>query len=100
MVIKGINFPEDRLSEFCRQHGVSRLSLFGSILRDDFGPESDVDMLAEFQPGRTPGMFGFGGMILELSELIGRRADLRTPHDLSRHFRPFVLREARTLHAA
>lgn len=100
MVLNGVTFPEDRLAEFCARHGVRRLSLFGSILREDFGPDSDVDMLVEFEPGRTPGMFGFGGMILELGEMIGRRVDLRTPMDLSRHFRPYVLREARVLHAA
>lgn len=100
MQLQGLNFPDDQLSEFCRRHGVRRLSLFGSVLRDDFGPESDVDMLVEFMPGRTPGIIGFGGMILELSSMIGRRIDLRTPDDLSRHFRPAVLRESRTLHAA
>lgn len=100
MVINGVSFPEQDIADFCRRFGVSRLSVFGSILRDDFRPDSDVDMLVEFLPGRTPGMFGFGGMILELSAMIGRTVDLRTPFDLSRHFRPFVLREARLLHAA
>ena len=100
MVINGVNFPEDEIADFCRRHGVLKLSLFGSILRDDFREDSDVDMLVEFQPGRTPGMFGFGGMILELGALVGRTVDLRTPFDLSRHIRPFVLREARLLHAA
>ncbi len=100
MVVNGVHFPEGRLSEFCAKHGVRRLSLYGSILRDDFGPESDVDMLVEFEPERTPGMIGFGGMILELSSIIGRRVDLRTPDDLSRYFRSRVMRQARTLHAA
>ncbi len=100
MVINGVHFPEDRIAEFCARHGVKRLSLFGSILRDDFRDDSDVDMLVEFEPGRTPGMIGFGGMILELSEMIGRRVDLRTPFDLSEYFRPEVMRESRTLHAA
>jgi len=100
MVVHGVRFPEERVADFCRRHGVKRLSLFGSILRDDFLPESDVDVLVEFLPGRTPGMIGFGGMILELSALIGRPVDLRTPFDLSRYLRPLVLKEARTLHAA
>lgn len=100
MVIHGVHFPEDRIADFCRRHGVGRLSLFGSILGDEFRADSDVDVLVEFQSGRTPGVFGFGAMILELSEMIGRTVDLRTPFDLSRHFRPFVLREARLLHAA
>lgn len=100
MIIHGINFPQDQIAEFCRRHGVQRLSLYGSILRDDFRSDSDIDMLVEFYPGRTPGMIGFGGMIMELSAMLGRRVDLRTPYDLSRFFRPDVMREARTLHAA
>lgn len=100
MLIRGINFPEDAIADFCLRHGVKRLSLFGSILRDDFGPQSDIDVLVEFEPGRTPGMIGFGAMILELSAMTARTVDLRTPMDLSRYFLPYVLREARTLHAA
>jgi hypothetical protein len=100
MVINGINFPPGAIADFCRRHGVKKLSVFGSILRDDFRPDSDVDILVEFLPGATPGMFGFGGMILELSEMLGRTVDLRTPFDLSQFMRPSVLREARPLHAA
>ncbi|MBS0197793.1 MAG: nucleotidyltransferase family protein [Planctomycetes bacterium] len=100
MIVNGVNFPEDKLREFCDRHGVARLSLFGSILRPDFRPDSDVDILVEFASGKTPGMVGFGGMILELSSLLGRTVDLRTPFDLSRHFRPDVLRGAKLLHAA
>lgn len=100
MVIRGVEFPERKIAEFCARHGVSRLSLFGSILREDFRPDSDVDMLVEFLPGRTPGVIGFGGMILELSAIVGRTVDLRTPFDLSRHFLPLVMKEARLLHAA
>jgi predicted nucleotidyltransferase len=100
MVINGVNFPEGAIAEFCHRHAVGRLSVFGSILHEDFRPDSDVDVLVEFLPGRTPGMFVFGRMILELSAMIGRTVDLRTPFDLSRHLRPFVLHEARLLHAA
>jgi len=102
MVINGVEFPEGPIAEFCQRHGVRRLSVFGSILRDDFGPESDIDVLVEFLPGRTPGMIGFGGMILELQGIIGggRRVDLRTPNDLSRYFRRDVVGRSRTLHAA
>jgi predicted nucleotidyltransferase len=100
MMIHGIEFPEQRLARFCQNHGVRRLSLFGSILRDDFGADSDIDILVEFEPGRTPGMIGFGGMILELSAMLGRRVDLRTPNDLSRYFRNAVVKGSRTLHAA
>ena len=100
MQIHGLDIPQQEIADFCRRHGVKRLSLYGSILRDDFGPDSDVDMLVEFHTGRTPGMIGFGQMILELREIIGREVDLRTPHDLSRYFRAEVLRTARLLHAA
>lgn len=107
MLINGVNFPEDQIADFCRRHDVARLSLFGSILRDPtpeggygFRPTSDVDVLVEFLPGRTPGLLAFSGMQLELSRLIGRDVDLRTPLDLSRYFRDEVLREARQLHAA
>src|SRR5262249_42889545 len=84
----------ERIEDFCRRHHVARLSLFGSILRDDFTPESDVDVLVEFEPGRTPGL-EFFGMGDELSEIIGRRVDLNTPGFLSRHFREEILAEAR-----
>ncbi|MCC7388912.1 MAG: nucleotidyltransferase family protein [Phycisphaerales bacterium] len=100
MQLHGVEFPESPIAALCLRHGVSRLSLFGSILRDDFRPDSDIDMLVEFLPGRTPGIVGFGQIILDLSALLGRRVDLRTPFDLSPYFRPSVLRHAKTLHAA
>jgi uncharacterized protein len=83
-----------RIVDFCRRHHVARLSLFGSILRADFTPESDVDVLVEFETGRTPGL-EFFGMGDELGEIIGRRLDLNTPEFLSRYFRDEVLAEAR-----
>ena len=87
-----VSIPRDALATFCRKHGIRRLSIFGSALREDFGPESDVDVLVEFEEGRVPGLFGFAGMELELSELFsGRKIDLRTPDDLSRYFRQEVL---------
>ncbi len=89
-----IEMPKEWLAEFCRRNHIRRLSLFGSILRDDFGPDSDVDFLVEFEPGKTPGLFGIASMEIELSEMIGRKADLRTAAELSRYFRDEVLREA------
>ncbi len=90
-----ISIDQERLAGFCRQYHVSRLSLFGSVLRDDFGPDSDVDVLVEFEPGYAPGLFGVVHMERELSELFGgRKVDLRTAEDLSRYFRQDVLREA------
>lgn len=87
------------LAEFCRSNSVRKLSFFGSVLRDDFGPESDVDVLVEFEDGHSPGMIGLARMELELSELFGRRVDLRTPQDLSRYFREEVLRSAAVRYA-
>lgn len=107
MLINGVNFPEDLIADFCRRHGVARLSLFGSILREPspeggygFRPTSDVDMLVEFLPGESKSLLDLGGMLMELREMLGREVDLRTPRDLSRYFRDQVLREARPLYAA
>jgi predicted nucleotidyltransferase len=95
-----IQIPHEKIEAFCRRHGVSRLSLFGSALRDDFGPESDVDFLVEFPPGKTPSLLDLGGMYMELREIMGREIDLKTPFDLSRYFRDEVVRNARMLYAA
>jgi hypothetical protein len=88
------------IADFCRRHRIRRLSLFGSILREDFRPESDVDVLVEFEPDAIPGFFDFIGMELELSELFGRKVDFLTAGFLSRYFRENVLREALPLHVA
>ena len=83
------------LAAFCQEHGIKRLAIFGSALREDFGPESDIDVLVEFEPDRIPGLLGVAGMELELSELFtGRTVDLRTPEDLSPYFRQDVLATA------
>jgi len=90
----GIEIPRETVAEFCRRHRIRRLALFGSILREDFGPQSDVDVLVEFEPGHVPGLLRMAGMENELSEIFGRKVDLRTAAELSRHFREDVLREA------
>jgi len=100
MQIRGVDIPEDQLRAFCQRHGVARLALFGSILRDDFGPESDVDILVEFLPNVRYSLLDLGGMWMELRVMIGRDIDLKTPKDLSRYFRDEVVREAQTLYAA
>lgn len=88
------------LSSFCEANGVRLLAIFGSALRDDFGPESDIDVLLEFQEDRIPGLLGLAGMELELSKLLGgRRVDLRTPDDLSPYFRQEVLATAEVQYA-
>ncbi len=100
MLINGVNFRDDSLADICRRYGAARLSLFGSIMRDDFRPDSDVDMLVEFLPATRIGLIGIANMEAELGEAIGRRVDLRTAADLSRYFRDEVVEGARLLHAA
>ena len=95
-----IALPMDAVAEFCRRHGIARLSLFGSVLRDDFTPESDIDVLVEFLPDRTPTLASIAVMEDDLSTMLGRRVDLRTPQELSRYFRDEVMASARVLHAA
>jgi uncharacterized protein len=94
-----ISLPRDRLEEFGLRNHIAKLSLFGSVLREDFGPDSDVDVLVEFEEGHTPGFFGFARMEAELSELFGRKVDLRTPQDLSRYFRDEVIGSAAVQYA-
>jgi len=95
-----ITVDRSRLAEFCRRHHIRRLALFGSALREDFGEESDVDMLVEFEPGHMPGLLGMARLERELSHILGgRKVDLRTPEDLSRYFRDEVLREAEVQYA-
>jgi predicted nucleotidyltransferase len=88
-----------QLRDFCRKHHIRRLALFGSALRDDFGPESDVDVLVQFEEGHVPGL-AFFGMQEELSQILGRKVDLNTPGFLSRNFRDEVLTEAQDLYVA
>lgn len=86
------SIPKTKLAAFCQNHGIRRFAIFGSALRTDFGPESDIDVLVEFAPGHTPGLLGMAGLEIELSELFGgRKVDLRTPEDLSRYFRQEVI---------
>ena len=94
-----IQVDRKRIEKFCRQHHVRKLSLFGSVLRDDFGPDSDVDVLVEFEPGHVPGL-AFLAMEEELSKLLGRRVDLNTSGFLSPHFRERVLSEAEVQYVA
>jgi predicted nucleotidyltransferase len=87
------------LQRFCRRHHIRRMSLFGSVLRSDFGAQSDLDVLVEFDPENVPGL-EFVRMRDELSHLLGRPVDLRTPASLSPHYRDEVLREAELVYAA
>jgi len=98
-VTEELALDQERLAAFCRQNGVRRLAVFGSALRDDFGPDSDVDVLIEFEAGRTPGL-RFFWMQEELSRLFNRTVDLHTPASLSRYFRNQVLSEAEDQYVA
>jgi hypothetical protein len=86
--------------DFCVRHRIRRLSLFGSALTERFGPESDVDLLVEFEPDARISLFRIAAVELELGSLLGRKVDLRTPQDLSRYFREEVARTAAVLYAA
>jgi uncharacterized protein len=88
-----ISVPRKELSEFCRRNRIQRLAFFGSVLREDFGPESDIDVLVEFEPGHRLG-FAFFALQDELSRILGRPVDLNTREDLSRYFRDEVARGA------
>jgi uncharacterized protein len=89
-VVKRLTYDKSALAELCRRHRVFRLALFGSVLRGDERSDSDVDLLVSFEPGAVPGMLGFAAIEAELSELLGRRVDLRTAEELSPHFRTAV----------
>lgn len=95
-------FPDSAaLASVCRRHRIRRLSLFGSTLKGTNRPDSDVDLLVEFEPGATPGLIRLAGIARELSELLGRReVDLRTAGDLSRYFRDEVIHTAEVQYAA
>ena len=95
-----LGLPEQTLRDFCREHHVQRLSLFGSRLKGTHRPDSDVDLLVEFEPGHTPSMFGLVRMEAQLTDLLGHTVDLRTPGDLSRYFRQEVIDAAQVQYAA
>jgi predicted nucleotidyltransferase len=93
-----ILLDQAKIAEFCRERHIRRLALFGSVLQDDFGPDSDIDVLVEFEPGHVPGL-EFFAMEIDLSELLGRKVDLNTAGFLSPHFRSQVLAEAEVQYA-
>ncbi|MDO8578517.1 MAG: nucleotidyltransferase domain-containing protein [Dehalococcoidales bacterium] len=100
MVAERFRVPPEKLAEFCRKNHIVKLALFGSVLREDFRPDSDVDVLVEFDPGHVPGLFGMADMETQLSALVGgRKVDIRTAAELSRYFRDRVVREAKVQYA-
>lgn len=95
-----IAVDREKIAEFCRKWKVVEFALFGSVLRDDFRPDSDVDVLVEFEPGHVPGLIRLAGLERELSGVLGgRKVDLRTPEDLSRYFRGDVVARAEVMYA-
>jgi predicted nucleotidyltransferase len=100
MTQQNLKIRREEIRDFCRRHHISRLSFFGSVLRDDFRPTSDVDVLVEFEPEHVPGLFSLARIERELSALLGnRKVDLRTPQDLSRYFRDEVIATAEVQYA-
>lgn len=89
-----IEVPREMIADFCRRHHIRKLSFFGSVLRNDFAPASDVDVLVEFEQGAQVGLITLSGMEIELSGILGRKVDLNTEGFLSPYFREEVLREA------
>jgi uncharacterized protein len=96
---KNLILPDKLIADFCKRHHISRLAVFGSALRGDFSPDSDIDILVEFEQGYTPG-FAFFDMEEELSKLLDRKVDLNTAGFLSRYFRDKVLAEAEVRYVA
>ena len=94
-----IAVPREKIAAFCRKHRIHKLAFFGSVLRQDFSPESDVDALVEFEPGYTPGL-DFFAMEAELSNILGRKVDLNTSGFLSKYFRDQALAEAEVRYVA
>ena len=88
------NITKEQIADFCQRNHIRKFAFFGSILRGDFGPDSDIDVLVELEPGYPIGFMAMAGMEIELSEMVGRKVDLRTPKELSRYFRDQVLEEA------
>ena len=94
-----VQVPKEQIEDFCKRHHIRKLALFGSVLRSDFKPESDVDVLVEFESGHKVGLLKMARIESELSDLVGRKVDLRTPGDLSHYFRQEVIENAEVQYA-
>ena len=94
-----IDLPKEKIAEFCRRNHIRKLVLFGSALGDEFRPDSDIDLLVEFYPDHIPGLIRLAGMEIELTEIVGRKVDLRTEEDLSNYFRDEVVKSAEVQYA-
>ena len=100
MALHGIKIPHEQVADFCQANGIRRLAIFGSILRDDFTPKSDIDMLVEFQADACVGYLGIARLTRELTAMLGHPVDLRTPAELHPAFREEVLKDARDEYVA
>jgi len=100
MPAQAIDIPRETVAEFCRRHHIRQLSLFGSVLRDDFRPDSDLDVLIEFQPGAGAGLIRLAGMEIELGELLGRPVDLNTPGNFRQPLRDEIVGQAEVVYVA
>jgi uncharacterized protein len=99
-MLSKLHIPANAIQSFCQRHHIRKLSLFGSAVSNSFRLDSDVDILVEFETDHIPGLIRLSEMELELSELLSRKADLRTPEDLSRYFREEVMRKAEVQYVA
>jgi predicted nucleotidyltransferase len=95
-----VNIPKKQIAAFCHRHGIKKMSLFGSVLREDFNSSSDVDVLVEFKPDKKIGLIRLSGLELELGEILGRKVDLNTPGLLSKYYRDQVLAQAEVMYDA
>lgn len=93
-----LNITYADIAAFCRRYSIRRMWLFGSVIRDDFTPESDVDVLVEFEAGQLPGWAFFGEMPQALEQLFGHKVDLLTPDSLSQYMRDDVMQGARLVY--
>lgn len=100
MLLARIAIPHETIADFCTRNRIRKLAVFGSVLRDDFRLDSDIDMLAEFEPGERVGLIRLGTIEAELSDLLGRTVDLNTAGSLSPYFRDEVVAEAETVYDA
>lgn len=99
MILDRLNITQDDLVDFCRKHRIHRMAAFGSVLRNDFGPQSDVDILVEFEPDATPG-WEFFGMAREFSKLVGRPVDMSTFKGIKKSFIHQILDSAEDVYVA
>lgn len=93
-----ISIPQDKIVDFCQKNHILRMSLFGSVLTEQFKTKSDVDFLVVFQPDHIPTLFDIVTMEEELSSIIGRHADLKTANGISRYFRDEIIAKAQMIY--